>query len=252
MKIKVSVAILTRNSLKNIEKIAGILSNFNEVLIIDDYSDDGIEIFCLKSNYIYFKRRLNGNFASQRNYALTKAKNDWVLFLDSDESFGEAFIQNLDKVIKEGNFDGFYIPRKVNFLGHLMKGTEMGNDRILRLARKDRGGWFRKVHEHWVIKGKIGEFDHPIVHNTAENLKMFIDKINSYHEIHAEENLALGKKPSILKILLYPLFKFMKNVMLLKGFKDNAYGFVVSVMMSFHTFLSWSDAWLIKKKNIKY
>lgn len=247
MKIKASVVILTHNSVTNIENISNILSDFDEVVIIDDFSDDRIEDLCSKSSFKYFKRHLNGNFSSQRNFALTKAKNDWVLFLDSDESVNEVFVQNLNKVIEKDNYDGFYIPRKVFFLRHLMRGTEMGSDRILRLAKKDKGRWLRKVHERWVVSGKVGEFEYAIIHNTATDLITFINKMNSYHEIHARENLVTGKESSILKISLYPLYKFAYNFLFLGGFKDEVHGFVVSVMMSFHTFLSWSDAWLIKK-----
>lgn len=189
---------------------------------------NGIEIITLNKSNI-------SDYATERNLLLKKAKSKWVLFLDTDEVLSlelKKEIQNLNPK----NFNGFYIKRKIVFLGN-----EIGEDKVLRLAKKSAGIWKRKVHEIWVVKGMIKTLRNYIVHNTAENLSSYIDKINNYSSLHARENKKEGKKTSILKIIFYPGFKFFQNF--LRG-----RGFVFSMLQAFHSFLAWVKLWELRRK----
>lgn len=247
----ISLVILTKNSLHLLKNNTNIHNVFSDVVIIDDYSTDETKNFCNMYKYKYIKRHLNGDFASQRNYALDKVKNDWVLFLDSDESIDENFLQEIITKVNH-SYEGFYIKRNVKYLDHFMEGTEMGSDYVLRLAKKGCGKWVRKVHEYWDVKGNVGKLNNGITHLTAVNLKEFVKKIVNYSVIHASENKISGKSVNLFKVLIYPKLKVFNNFILKSGYKDGEYGFVVSVFMSFHSFLSWSTEWLQnRKRNIE-
>lgn len=246
---KISAVVLTHNSASVLKPLYQVLKRFDEVIAIDDNSTDDTKILCKKLGIRYFNRELNSDFSSQRNFALQNALNDWVFFIDSDEQIDNNFVDEVKKLVSNSSYSAFRIKRKVVFLGHMMHSTEMNNDKIIRLAKKSAGKWHRSVHEIWKVDGRMGELKSSIIHNTANNLKSFIDKINSYHEGHARENQKVGKSIYFCKIFLLSLGKFIKNYFLLKGFKDGSYGFVVSILMSFHTFLSWSDYWLAKEKS---
>lgn len=116
----------------------------------------------------------------------------------------------------------------------------MGEDKVLRLARKDAGRWVRKVHETWRVKGKVGTLKNYIVHNTARDLHSYIDKMNCYSGLHAKENINEHKKCSLLKIIFYPQIKFLQNIV-------QGRGFVFSVLQSFHSFLGWTKQWELQK-----
>lgn len=174
------------------------------------------------------------DYAKERNDLLKKSKSEWILFLDTDEKATkelEREIKRLDPM----KYNGFYIKRKIIFLG-----KEIGEDRVLRLARKNVGKWTRKVHETWQVRGKIGVLKNYIIHNTAEDLHSYIQKMNTYSEIHSKENLKEGKTSDLFKIIFYPKFKFIVNLLAGRGF-------VFSMLQSFHSFLSWSTLWLLQK-----
>jgi glycosyltransferase involved in cell wall biosynthesis len=175
------------------------------------------------------------DFASARNAILKSLKTDWVFFVDSDEELSKNLKYEAQEAIKTTKYNGFYIKRKNYFLGQYI-----GTDKIIRLGRKDAGGWKRKVHEVWDINGKIGELENPLIHNTAESLKDYITKINRYAKLHAEANKDEGKKSSLLKIIAYPKFKFIQSML-------TGRGTVFSILQAFHSFLSWSELWLIQK-----
>lgn len=244
---KISLVLLCKNSSEYLVENYRYFRKFNEVLVIDDNSDGVLtENVCKNHNYKYYKRALNKDFAGQRNFALEKCNNDWVFYLDTDEYINDTFTKELLNYPDLNKYDGYYIKRDVYFMDHKMSGTEMGNDKVMRLAKKNSGLWIRKVHEYWDVKGNIGIIKTPVKHLTSKDLNSFIQKINIYHPIHASANTQSGKTSGIYKIIFYPFFKFINNFILLKGYKDGVYGFVASLLMSLHAFLSWSHLYLTR------
>lgn len=173
------------------------------------------------------------DFAKERNILLKKSKLEWVFFLDSDEEMSYGLKRELSEIfstpeVEQLPFSGFIVPRRNYFLGRYV-----GTDKTLRLGRKGDGKWYRKVHEIWRIKGKVGELKSPIIHTTAQNLYDFISKLNFYSTLHAEANIIEGKKSSLFKIVFYPVGKFVESLF-------TGRGVVFSILQSFHSFLSWS------------
>lgn len=175
------------------------------------------------------------DFAKERNELLKKAKNEWILFLDTDEAVSEGLDKEIKKQIEENKYNGFYIDRKNYFLG-----SYIGTDKILRLGRKNTGKWVRSVHEIWNIKGKTGKLKNPIIHNSASSLYEVIAKINTYSTLHAEANKLEGKKANLFKIIFYPKLKFIQSLFMSRGV-------VFSILQAFHSYLSWSKIWISQK-----
>lgn len=248
MNNKISAVVLVKNNAQKIRRIYDMLKIFDEIVIIDDNSTDDTQELCAKFNIKYKKHALNGDFSLHRNFALDQTNNEWVLFLDSDEEVNQDFVKDVMNTVKYGSYDGIYITRKVKFLGHIMTGTEMGKDKVLRLGKRAKGKWHRKVHEYWSIKGNVGILNTFILHNTAESIGQFIDKLTLYHKIHSEENIRSGKSVNFINIIIFTPYKLFYNYLILKGYKDGIFGLVAAVFMSFHTFLSWSNSWLISRK----
>jgi glycosyltransferase involved in cell wall biosynthesis len=254
---KISAVVLTKNEEDKIEKCLRALLFCDEILVIDDFSSDNTVtvIKNLKEKEKSFKnvkiiqRKIDNDFASQRNFALNKVKNSWVLFVDADEIVTQQLAQEI-LTADTGKHKGYYIKRRDIFAGKLLKYGETGYTKLLRFARKDAGSWVRKVHEVWIVKNKLGELKNELLHFSHDDLEEFTTKINKWSTLHAKENGREGKRTGIVKILLLPTGKFKLNYIIKKGFRDGTHGFVFAVMMSFHSFLSWSKLWLTQKENI--
>lgn len=242
--------ILARNEQDNIKRSLDSLSFCDEVIVIDDYSEDKTSEIAKKLGAKVYKRKLKGDFARQRNFALKKAKGNWVLYVDADERVSKALafeISNVKYSISN-EIQGFYILRRDFVWGRKLKFGETGSMKLLRFGRKDAGIWKRKVHEHWKINGNVGVLKNPLYHYPHPSVSKFVRKINIYANLHAKENDAEAKSAGILKTIFYPIVKFCRNYVIKLGFLDGTGGFVVSIMMSFHSFLSWSTLWLSKRK----
>ena len=96
-KLPISVVILTKNEELTIKKaISSVIESFDEVIVLDSYSDDGTENIAVASGALVVKNKFKG-YASQRSFALKeiKKKNNWVLFLDADEMVTDEIVQEL-------------------------------------------------------------------------------------------------------------------------------------------------------------
>ncbi|HWA51919.1 MAG TPA: glycosyltransferase family 2 protein [Patescibacteria group bacterium] len=240
----ISAVVIAKNEEGNIENCLKNLNFCDEIIIIDDYSADNTAKIAKNFTTKIYKRHLNYNFAAQRNYGLTKASCEWILFVDADEIVSNTLKAEILLKISQENINGFYIKRRDIFLDRELKFGETGNVKLLRLAKKDSGKWKRKVHEYWNIKGQTQELGSYLIHDKKQNLFEFVNKLNDYSTLHAQENEKENKKSNMFKIVLYPFLKFVDNYFLKLGFLDGIPGFINATLMSFHSFLAWSKEWI--------
>jgi len=252
--MKLTAVVLTKNEEKNIERCLESLDFCDEIIVVDDYSDDKtVEIVhkVLKVHKVYkvIQRKLNNDFASQRNFGLSKASNEWVLFVDADEVVSEELkkeINSLDSLLRGNDkniYNSFYIKRRDYFWNQELKFGEVKKVRdqgIVRLVKKNSGTWMGNVHEEFRIKNsklKIAKLNNYINHYPHQTLKEFISDVNNYSSIRAEELFNRGTKTNIFEIIFFPMIKFIYNYFFNLGFLDGPAGFTYAFMMSFHSFL---------------
>ena len=252
---KISGVILTKNEEKNIIRSIRSIQFSDEIIIIDDFSTDRTVEMAEKFGAKIYKRKLAGDFAGQRNFAMEKAKNEWILFVDADEEISNeleqeirySFLdigkrkQHLQFQISE--LAGFYLKRRDFFWNKEMKYGETAkirNQGLIRLVRKGSGKWIGKVHEEFKLKKSVlytERLKNFIDHYPHPTVKEFLQTVNYYSTLRAEELQAKGKKAGILAIIFYPFGKFFLTYVLKLGFLDGAAGFAYAFFMSFHSFL---------------
>lgn len=188
------------------------------------------------------------DFSKIRNRELEKAKTDWVLFLDSDEKLSKDLEVEVEKAIKSDEFDAYMIPRLDTFMGKRLSHGEPGSTKLLRLAKKSYGKWERPVHEVWRGAGRVRELKNPILHTPHESIGTFLKKINTYSEIEAKYRRSKGQKSSLLHIIFFPPLKFVYNYIFKLGFLDGVPGTIMAIMMSFHSYLTWTKLYLLQQQ----
>lgn len=239
-----SGVVLTKNEESIINECLRKLKFCDEIIIVDDFSEDKTLQIAQKYTQRIYQRHLNNDFAGQRNFALTKTKGEWILFIDADEIVSPNLAYEIKKVIRNSKFNSFFIKRKDIFLGKQMHFGEVANIQLLRLAKKNSGVWRRPVHETWEVIGKTGVLQQPLLHFAHNNLTGLIKKINFYSTINADYLFSRKVKAGTLQIIIYPLTKFTLNYLFKKGFLDGFEGFLLSIFMSFHSFLTRAKLFL--------
>lgn len=233
----ITAVILTHNDEDIIEQCLRALTWCDEVVVVDDESVDGTVEVAKKLGAKVFTRKLDGDFAEQRNFGLSKAGGEWVMFVDSDEVVTNELAAEIRQKIHDENV-GYCVKRKDFFLGRWLLHGETMNVKLLRLAKKGAGKWKRPVHEVLDIKGKMGELEHPLLHSPHPNVAQFLEEINRYSTLNAKYLYSQGIRISWWQIIVYPKAKFFVNYFWRLGFLDGVAGLVVAMMMSFHSFLT--------------
>jgi len=248
--MSISSVVITKNEENNIKRCLESISFSDEIIVVDDFSTDKTLDIAKRYKTKIFKRNLNQNFAEQRNFGLLKANSKWVLFIDADEKIPVELRNEIVQITSDplNTKKGFYIKRKDFLYSNKLNHGEWGHKKVLRLIKNGSGKWERDVHEVLKVDGKVGILSSELKHYPHKSLNKFIESINLFSTIHALSNKKEGKRVSIVKIIFYPFFKFFYNWIIKAGFKDKDYGFIMSLMMSFHSFLSWSKQWLQTKK----
>jgi glycosyltransferase involved in cell wall biosynthesis len=243
---KVSAVVITKNEEENIADCIKCISWCDEVLIIDDFSTDKTFAVAQKYGAKVVRRKLNNNFAQQRNFALKEAKNDWILYVDADEEVSDYLQGVICEILKSPSHDGYLITRQNYFHNLPLYYGEWGRAELVRLGKKNAGIWKRAVHEYWDINN-VKKLDGILRHNSSQSINDLVSKFSVYSKLHALENLKEKKEVSMLKVITFPVGKFVNNYILKQGYKDGVPGFIMAIMMSFHSFLSWSQLWLHKR-----
>jgi len=106
--IKVSYTILTHcetDSLKKlIEQIVKYKTTWDEIIIVDDYSDnlETIKILGWAQDEIgakVFRNKLGGDFAQQKNFANAHCTNDYIFNIDADEMIPDFFMEHYKEIL---------------------------------------------------------------------------------------------------------------------------------------------------------
>ena len=97
MNLPVSVCVITENEEKN---IARCLSSFKrcgfELVVVDTGSTDRTKEEARRYTDKVFDFEWNDDFSAARNYSLSKASNDWIFVIDSDEWLESADTGEMD------------------------------------------------------------------------------------------------------------------------------------------------------------
>lgn len=227
----ITAVVITNKNKKRILRTTDSLAFADELIIVVD-SKDG--------------HPLDGDFAAQRNYALTLAKNDWVIFVDDDEVVSPALAAEVTRLVRNNKYSGYYLKRLDSYYGQIIHHGETGNIKLIRLAQKGSGKWQRPVHEIWRIKGRIGCLQNPLIHYRENLVSTFLDKISFYGPLDAQALIKEGKPFSLMRLILNPLGKFILNYKLKFGILDGHLGLFHAYLMSIQSLSVRVFQWQIK------
>ena len=245
-----SCVILTHNNENKIESLLASLAWCDEIIVVDDDSTDKTKIIAENRKAIVITHPLQNDFAAQRNIGLSKAKGDWILYVDSDETVTPELAEEIQAIVggTDGATQGYFIKRTDRMWGRALRFGETRNIKLLRLARRGAGKWKREVHEIWDVKGETKTCTSPLLHSPHPDVKTFLSQINRYTTINAAVFYRQGKRANVPAIMLYPVAKFLHNYFIKLGFLDGTAGFVFAMMMSFHSFLTRAKLWQLDQK----
>ena len=120
-KIRLSVVLATRNEEANLAKcLESVRQLADEIVVADERSTDKTVEIAKKYGAKIISVPHQENFHITKNIAIDAAKGEWILQLDADEVISPELAKEIISVIKNTEYNGFWINRKNWFLGRFL------------------------------------------------------------------------------------------------------------------------------------
>jgi len=249
---KLSVIIITYNEEENIKDCLESVKWSNEIVVVDSFSSDKTVEIAREFTPKVFQNKWT-NFSQQKNLALAKASNEWVLNIDADETVTPELKEEILAIVNSqfSTLEGYYIPRKNHYMGRWIRHCGWYPDYKLRLFRKGKGRFNeRTIHESVVVEGKKGFLKSCLSHYSYKNLSDHLSRIDKFSTLGAEQMFRDGKTARFFDLLFRPLTRFIKMYLIKRGYLDGIYGLIVSVMGSFYVFTKYLKLWELSRGRI--
>jgi glycosyltransferase involved in cell wall biosynthesis len=250
--LKISSIVIAKDEEANIKRcIESQLSCIDEIIVLVDScsSDKTLDIVKSFPQIKYEVVKWMG-FSETKQYGISLVSNNWVLWVDADESITSSLSDEINKFkLLQPKFDAYSVPRKAYFLGRWIEHSGWYPGRVTRLFNKNKAKFSDKgVHEGLIINGTTGQLVCDLDHYTDPSIKHYFEKFNRYTSLAAEELAKESKHFSIADILFRPAFIFFKMYILKRGFLDGIQGFVLAVFSAAYVFTKYCKFWEIKKQ----
>jgi len=216
----------------------------DEIVVVDSQSTDDTKKIASEFTQRIFEIKWEG-FGKAKDYAKDKASHQWILSVDADEVVTQDLKEEIQKTVKlEDSLDGYYLPRKSNFLGRWIKHGGWYPDYVLRLFKKNKAKFNHSVvHEKVNVDGRTGYLKNALLHYTDPNFDHYLEKLNRYSSLGAEELFKKGKRAKFLDIIFRPVAIFFKMYFVKKGFLDGVAGLILATSSAFHVFSKYVKLW---------
>ncbi|MBD2355335.1 glycosyltransferase family 2 protein [Tolypothrix sp. FACHB-123] len=268
-KIPVSVLIPAKNEEANLPACLTSLQLADEIFVVDSQSQDNSIAIAESFDAHIVQFKFNGSWPKKKNWSLENLpfRNEWVLIVDCDERITPELWQEISQVIKNDEYTGYYLNRRVFFLGKWIRHGGKYPDWNLRLFKHKQGRYENlhtedipntgdnEVHEHVVLQGKVGYLKNDMLHEDFRDLYHWLERHNRYSNWEArvyynlltnrDEGGTIGanlfgdavQRKRFLKKLwvrlpFKPLLRFILFYIIQRGFLDGKAGYIYGRLLS--------------------
>lgn len=229
-RVPVTVIIAARNEADQIADCITSVAWASEVLVVENDSTDGTVETALAAGATVFSHPFR-TIAGQRNAAIGRAAEEWVLVVDADERGTPALGEEVRAAIaRPGCPDAWRVRRRNFFLGREVRHGGWERDRPVRLFRRTLRYEELAVHEHVITTGPVGELREPLLHTPYANLDEYFAKLRRYSRWWAEQHAAKGRRARLRDLLLRPAGRLFTMLIVRGGWRDGGVGVVVAVL----------------------
>jgi len=218
----------------------------DEIVVMDSFSTDGTVEICRQYTDRIVQEKFAG-FGALRNHAVAACAHDWILSIDSDERCTEELKDEVLSLLQRGpHCDAYLVPRKTYFLDIWVRHCGWYPDyRQPQFFNKHKMRYKEQlVHEGYELTGKLGHLKGHAIQYPFLNLEQFLNKMDRYSSLRAEEMFKDGKRFSVLNIVVNPLAMFFRMFIAKRGFLDGTVGLMLSLLYGYYyTMIKYVKLW---------
>lgn len=249
---KISAVIITYNEMGYIERCIASVAFADEIIVVDSYSTDGTYEYLQKHPKVKALQHPFANFTAQKSFALKKASNDWVLFLDADEVVSQKLEEEIIATVSgDTEYVAFWFYRKFMFQNSILNFSGWQTDKNYRLFRKSKVRFSDKkiVHETLDVAGLSGIFKAKLTHYCYKNYGDYKSKMLTYGRLKAKEAFYRERRFNYLSLIFKPAWKFFHHYIIRLGVLDGKKGIIISYLNALGELERYRELKKLEKKN---
>ena len=272
-KIPVSVLIPAKNEEANLSACLASVARADEVFVVDSQSDDRSVAISESYGANVVQFHFNGRWPKKKNWSLENLlfRHEWVLIVDCDERIPPELWDEIATAIQQPEFTGYYLNRKVFFLGQWIRFGGKYPDWNLRLFKHQQGRYENlntedirntgdnEVHEHVLLPGGVGYLKADMLHIDFRDMYHWLARHNRYSNWEAQVylNILQGKddggtieasllgndvqrkrflKKLWVRLPFRPTLRFILVYFIRLGFLDGKAGYIYARLLSQYEF----------------
>lgn len=249
---KISVVLNVKNMADTLAKALQSVSFADEIIVVDMQSSDKTVAVAKRFTDRVFSHPDVGYADPARNFGLSKAKYPWILVLDADEVIPPSLQDKIKDLVTEPTADVYWLPRQNLFFGHWLAKAGWWPDYQPRLFRKDHVSWAVGVHRMPDITGlelKIAaKPEWSIQHTNYVSVTQFIDKLNQYTTLQANEAAAANPQTTLtasqVSVPLKAYFnELLKRLLAERGIDAGLHGVSAALLQSNYELVKQLKLW---------
>jgi glycosyltransferase involved in cell wall biosynthesis len=237
---RLSACLITFNEEHNLPRALTSLAGIaDEMVVMDSGSTDRTAEIAKEHGVSFFQRPFT-NHADQKNYAASRARNNWILLLDADEELSDELRNSLlEWKRREPEFSVYEMARLTWYLGAWIHHSRWYPDFQRRLYRRDNASFSGQIHSALRFDGKAGRLRGNLLHYTIRTFAEHEAKVEGYTTVIAGEMFSQGKRSWRAAMWLAAPWSWFQNYVLHLGFLDGYRGWLISRMAARGTWLKF-------------
>lgn len=257
MNEKVTFLVLTKNEELHIERCLNHLSVLGAKIVVVDSNSTDLTLNIVKNFNCNLYNYSSETFSEKLNWALENIpfETEWVIRVDADEIVDSKILVKFHKArsMCNSNINGYYINRRIGFMGKWLKYGGLHPRYSLRIMRPHHVNCEKRyLDEHIIVENEAVDridsfvFDNPLIsinmwinkHNNYSNLEVrqYFDEIDQKNKLSSQEGLLRFLKNNIyyrIPLFIRPFLYFFYTYFLRLGFMDGRKGFIWAILHSF-------------------
>ena len=242
--LPLSVAIITLNEEKNLRRcLESVRDLCAEIVVVDSGSTDATGDIARSFAAKFVVETWKGHVA-QKNSALQKCSQPWVLCVDADEVVSPELATSIASRFANGEPPeaGFFINRRTSYLGRWIWHAWYP-EWHLRLIRKSSAKWGgRDPHDKLEVDGDTAKLDGDLLHYTYESVDHHLQQTLKYARISAGVLEQSGKSVGLQHLIFSPWLAFLKKLIFKQSWRDGWRGWLIAYATGFGVFAKYAFA----------
>jgi glycosyltransferase involved in cell wall biosynthesis len=169
-------------------------------------------------------------YVTQKNTALTRARQTWALCMDADEEVSAELAASIRTLFARGGpeRDGYWVNRFNFYLGDWIRHAWYPEWR-LRLVRVNSASWRgTDPHDRLEVPGTTARLDGHLHHYSYADLQDHFQRIIRYARIAADARAHAGRPVRWFHLACSPWLAFFKSLVLRQGWRDGWRGWIIA------------------------